>query len=520
MTPYPFLQLLCIDDRIKKFHRKSEKIKYFRRLGVLRFPGHIKVIVAGEKNMSSNNSSNIIIRREIEPLLLKAREVLHFYEKATGVTVSVLDQTGHSIPEFSGEPYCLSEFFCSLCRQYSKKFSAKFPAETGQNWEEGEYPCTQIHIDGISRAQHSRGVYIYTCDLGFAYWVCPLSSSGRLAGALIAGLVLGVSVQESAQKISRKSRGQISQESAALLLAGIPEKTGEEIKAMARLLQICAGQISRKIETHHEILKRRAEQQSKLSAQIETLKNQYNTGETDSGYPMEKEQALLSALRRGDNEGARKVLDELLALLFFSNPDNFKFMQYRAIELVVLISRAAVTSGNTGEALLEINNQYLMRIQDALTIEEIIDVLYQMVDSMGEQISPFRGVRHASSLRKAERYIREHYTRKVSLQEVADVSGLSAPYFSTVFKEEMGENLSSYLNRLRVDRAVSLLMETGLSLSEIAGSCGFEDQSWFSKIFKIYTGMSPGKYRDQNCRFGTALSADNLSVDDQSMDEK
>jgi AraC-like DNA-binding protein len=362
-------------------------------------------------------------------------------------------------------------------------------------------------------------VYIYTCDLGFTYWVCPLSSSGRLAGTLIAGLVLGAGVQESAERVFSKSRGQISQMSAALLLAGIPEKTDEEIKAMARLLQICAEQISRRIETHHETLKRRAEQQSKLSDQIEALKNQYDTGKADPGYPLEKERVLLSSLRRGDNENARKALDELLALLFFSNPDNFKFMQYRAIELAVLISRAAVTSGNTREALLESNNRYLMRIQDALTIEEIIDVLYQMVDSLGEQISPFKGVRHASSLRKAERYIRENYTRKVSLREVADASGLSAPYFSTVFKEEMGENLSSYLNRLRVDRAASLLVETGLSLSEIAGSCGFEDQSWFSKIFKIYTGMSPGKYRDQNCGLGTALSTDNLAVNYQLMDE-
>jgi AraC-like DNA-binding protein len=101
---------------------------------------------------------------------------------------------------------------------------------------------------------------------------------------------------------------------------------------------------------------------------------------------------------------------------------------------------------------------------------------------------------------------------------VADVSGLSAPYFSTVFKEEMGENLSNYLNRLRVDRAAKLLIETDLSLSEIAGSCGFEDQSWFSKIFKSYTGLSPGKYRDNNRISGTALLGDNLPVDHRSMD--
>jgi YesN/AraC family two-component response regulator len=97
-----------------------------------------------------------------------------------------------------------------------------------------------------------------------------------------------------------------------------------------------------------------------------------------------------------------------------------------------------------------------------------------------------------------ERHIQENYSRKISLKEIADVSGLSAPYFSTIFKEEMGENFSSYLNQLRVEKASRLLRETNQSLSEIAGSCGFEDQSWFSKIFKTYTGLSPGKYRGQN----------------------
>jgi AraC-like DNA-binding protein/ligand-binding sensor protein len=442
----------------------------------------------------SHNKSNIIIRREITPLLLKAREALLSYEKAVNVTVSVLDKSGHTIPEFSGAAYCLSEFFCSLCRRYA--------TETDRTWADDEYPCTQIHIDSIARAQRSGGMYVYTCDLGFAYWVCPLSSGGRLAGALIAGLVLGIHRQEAAERIVRMSRGQINREEAALLLEDAPEKTGEEIKAMAQLLLTCTEQISRGTETYHMKLKRRAEQQSKLSDQIESLKDKYSAegrhpGESGA-YPLEKEELLLSSIRRGDTEAARKALDELLALLFFSNPDNFKFLQYRAIELVALISRAAVTSGNTEDILMEINNRYLIHIQEARTIEELIDILYLVVDSMNEQISPFKGARHASSLRRAERYIQENYTRKVSLQEVADASGLSAPYFSTIFKEEMGENLSGYLNRLRVDRAGDMLIETNLSLSEIAVSCGFEDQSWFSKIFKNYTGMSPGKYREQN----------------------
>jgi AraC-like DNA-binding protein/ligand-binding sensor protein len=486
----------------------------------------------------SFNNSNIIIRREIEPLLLKAHETLHSYEKATDVRVSVLDNTGHTVPDSAtgsfagntGETYCLSEFFCSLCRQYSPETNRKW-AESDQRSD--EYPCTQIHIDGISRAQRSGGVYIYTCDLGFAYWVCPLSAGGRLAGALIAGLVLGTGKQKSAERIARMSRGHINQEAAVMLLDGVPEKTEEEIQAMARLLLTCAEHISRgtsdqsdrglRSATYHEILKRRAEQQSKLLDQIEVLKDQYSAGEASpgypAGYPLEKERLLLASLHEGDTEAARNALDELLALLFFLNPDNFKFMQYRAIELVVLISRAALTSGNSEDILLEISNRYLMRIQDAQTTEELIDVLYLVVESMTGQISPFKGARHASSLRKAERYIQENYTRKISLREVADASRLSAPYFSTVFKEEMGENFSSYLNRFRVDRAADLLMETELSLSEIANFCGFEDQSWFSKTFKNYTGMSPGKYREQNRGSGAVLLADNLPVNYRSMDE-
>ncbi|MDR1899548.1 MAG: AraC family transcriptional regulator, partial [Treponema sp.] len=151
--------------------------------------------------------------------------------------------------------------------------------------------------------------------------------------------------------------------------------------------------------------------------------------------------------------------------------------------------------------------------QEAQSIEELTDVLHITVERMAGQIFSFQGIRHASALRKAERYIWENYTRKISLQEIADASGLSAPYFSTIFKEEMGENLSSYLNRLRVERAGHLLLETDLSLSEIAGSCGFEDQSWFSKIFKSFTGISPGKYRVQGGGVVQEISENNLSED-------
>jgi transcriptional regulator GlxA family with amidase domain len=64
-----------------------------------------------------------------------------------------------------------------------------------------------------------------------------------------------------------------------------------------------------------------------------------------------------------------------------------------------------------------------------------------------------------------------------------------------------------------VEKACRLLTETNMALSEIASSCGFEDQSWFSKIFKSHTRISPGKYRVQGGGRVREISDSNFSED-------
>ncbi|MDR1950468.1 MAG: helix-turn-helix domain-containing protein [Spirochaetaceae bacterium] len=435
--------------------------------------------------ISLNLSHNIINRREIEPLYLKAHETLKAYEKATNTIVSVLDQNGDSV----GDHDCNKILsFCELCKKYNSRQKAE--------WQEDEYPCTNLHHSGIAEAQRVGGIYIYICEVGFVFWISPLFSNGHSAGALIAGGFLGIERRQAAEKISALSQGTISPEEAEKLLAGIPFRTYDEIKSMARILLLCAKQVSATTEDYPETIDRIAKQDSYLSTQLHLLKNRLNHEKPE--YPLDKERMLLAALRRGDNETGRKILSELLDTLLASNPNDFKFMQFRAIELVVLLSRAAVTRSDSEDTgLLETNNRYLRRIEEAQSPEELTDILYLIVERLSGQIFSFQGIRHASALKKAERFIWENYTRKISLQEIADASGLSAPYFSSIFKEEMGENLSNYLNRLRVEKATTLLAESNLSLNEIALTCGFEDQSWFSKIFKSHTGISPGKYREQ-----------------------
>jgi AraC-like DNA-binding protein/ligand-binding sensor protein len=443
---------------------------------------------------------------QTDPILLKAYKMLSIYAQATGTMVSVHDSSYMPIPEMLDD-IISKKNMCLYCTKYRAGVTVKKFQDLAAN------PCSEMHISAIKEAHVCGGSKIFTCDLGFVFWTSPIYNDGHFIGALLGSGFLSNEDHDAVAKLTQMSGGDLSPADCQRLFDQFPRTDLEKVKALAEMLLLCAESLSSGSEDYHEILRRRAEQQANLMEQIAALKLQYPQGTPPPGYPLDKERMLLAALRRGDNETGKRILNELLAILLFSNPDHFKNIQFRAVELVVLLSRADINPGYTEKAVLETNNYYLKRIQEAQTVEELTDVLHITVERMAGQIFSFQGIRHASALRKAERYIWENYTRKISLQEIADASGLSAPYFSTIFKDEMGENLSSYLNRLRVEKASRMLLETDLSLSEIAGSCGFEDQSWFSKIFKSYTGMSPGKYRGQGGGATQEISEDNLSAD-------
>jgi AraC-like DNA-binding protein/ligand-binding sensor protein len=425
-----------------------------------------------------------------DPVFDKAGKIVSAYMQATGSWTCVYDQNCLPVPQ-SPDEKSIEQSLCQFC--------------------EDSAACREMHSNAIREASRRGGSHVYHCRLGLVFWVSPIYSDGRFSGALRG---TGYLRQEAdAGVFPAMCKGEIPAEEFAARAAAFPKTDSEKTVSLAQMLLLCAESLSTGSEDYHEILRRRSEQQQILSSLTEELGKKYPEGSIMPGYPLDKERMLIAALRRGDSKEALNLLYSLLAVLIFANPNHFKYIQLRALELGVLLSRAGAASGNNGGTVMEANACGLKRIQEAKNIEELTDILHTMVKSIAEQIASFQGIPHAVALRKAERFIRENFSRRISLQEIAAVSGLSAPYFSTIFKEEMGENLSKYLNRLRVEKASKLLLETNLSLSEIAGACCFEDQSWFSKIFKTYTGLSPGKYRSQGGGMIREISENNLSED-------
>lgn len=92
-------------------------------------------------------------------------------------------------------------------------------------------------------------------------------------------------------------------------------------------------------------------------------------------------------------------------------------------------------------------------------------------------------------------YVQENAGLPLSVQQIADTFSYHPDYLSSLFKAYTGAPLLQYLHQLRIANAKQLLLNSSLSVKEIAGSCGFEDAKYFMKRFKAQTGLTPTQYR-------------------------
>ena len=95
------------------------------------------------------------------------------------------------------------------------------------------------------------------------------------------------------------------------------------------------------------------------------------------------------------------------------------------------------------------------------------------------------------------RYIDNHFKENLTLDDLAAVVHVSKYYLAHIFSREYGTSPINYLLSRRIQESTYLLTETGLTLSEIAGTLGFSSPSYFSQSFRKVQGISPMQYRKQ-----------------------
>ena len=404
--------------------------------------------------------------------------VITVYIHATGSKVQIYDSNFCLIKQKT--EYNLEENICKYCTRI--------------------IDCRKMHTNSIKNTIDSGKPHIYQCEAGLWFWMCPIYHESMFFASLLGFGYLNDKVDESTResKYNIDSKEFVSKEEFLKRISSFPAANIEKIQSLAEILLLCAKSLSLGSENFYETLSSRHDQQTAISSLLKELNEKYPKGSPLPEYPLDKERLLVSFMREGKKEEAKNNLNILLSVLIFINNNNFKHIQLRVLELAALLIRAGKNifiNGNNDSIIY-----YMNLIQEAKTQEDLTGILNDIVDKNIDQIISYQGIPHALAIRRADTYIRENLTKKLTLSKISKVAGLTAPYFSTIFKNEMGENLSRYINRLRVELAAEMLLDTYLSISEIAEICCFGDQSWFSKIFKTFTGISPGKYRSQNLK--------------------
>lgn len=130
------------------------------------------------------------------------------------------------------------------------------------------------------------------------------------------------------------------------------------------------------------------------------------------------------------------------------------------------------------------------------TLDETLTILKAQAIDIAKHISESRNDAHLEKIGRLKSFIAEHMAEDLSLDELASRANLSPNYVSTLFGTITGESFTEYLNRIRLERAASLLVSNPkLAVVEIATSVGYRNSQYFCTKFKAKFGITPLQYR-------------------------
>jgi len=361
--------------------------------------------------------------------------------------------------------------------------------------------CGGAHLYGSYQAERFGGKYVYFCPIGLVYWASPITVNNSMQAALVGGPVLMMAAEEFLldDLIRQTDIGEEQMKNLTEYIKTVPVTEPEVVNSLSELLCIVASSISCEKNAIHDSQRMFHDVQSKISESVHMMK--LLAEDNKSGYPFQKEKDLMSKISIGDKQASQKILNELLGYVFFSSGKDFEVIKARTLELVVLLSRAALEGGADSEEIFGLNFKYLSEIHNFRKVEELTVWLSKIMARFTDCVFNLADIRHKDTIFKAIVYIKHNYMKRITLEEVAGHVYLNPSYFSKIFNAEIKSTFVSYVNSFRIRAAKELLLDSSIPLAEISNLAGFEDQSYFTKVFKKATGVTPGRYRESRGRF-------------------
>ena len=370
-----------------------------------------------------------------------ADECARAFSASTGLGCTVSDTSGKIL--FEHGPGCGS---CGLCR------AAGLPAEN----------CIRAHHYGMVEAERFGGKYIYFCPFGLTCFVSPIIGEEGSTAKITVGPFMMVELQDfiDCELSEHMHLEPEAKEQVCRLLLSVPQVSPKKVQELSVLLFMAVGFMNN------------------VSAENRLL---------------EMERALLQASSHGEKEAARQYLTELLASLH-AGGNEISRIRGQISELLVLLSRTAAENGMDEQQVLLLHRQWQKSLSALSSFQAVSAWLLTVVEDMLENLAAYPDVRHANIIHRCIQHIGAGYQERLTLEDTARMVCLSPDYLSRIFRQETGISFHQYLNNVRITKAKELIRTTNLRLTDISQMVGYDDQSYFTKVFKRTAGIAPGEY--------------------------
>jgi two-component system response regulator YesN len=363
---------------------------------------------------------------------------------------------------------------------------------------EGRRRCIEERRRGVEIASETGQSFITICHAGIVVVCVPVVDEDMVHG----GMFFGRCLWEPVTPILRRD--------VETRLQSLAIEHSEMASALAALPVVRGGQIHKAAEFLFELLyevggfdarairwrRQRSKQQSELGEFIQERKK---LG-AEWQYPLESERALLQKVKIGDRTGAKEILNSILGTILFKDIGDLGILKVRLLELVSVLSRAAVEGGVNVDVMLERNLTYVNKVITIGNQEDLCAWISAALNEFIELVYTSQDGRKMNRIRPAINCIDAHYDQALTLADIARAAHLSPSRLAHLFKEQVGMTVIDYVTTVRIERAKRLLLATARSCTEIGFEVGYNNQSYFTRTFRAAVGMTPRQFRLQNQR--------------------
>lgn len=209
-------------------------------------------------------------------------------------------------------------------------------------------------------------------------------------------------------------------------------------------------------------------------------------------YPIDLEKRLFEAVSHGKLDDAVENARDYFKWMCDKDTNDVRL---KVIEFVLWAERLAYENGGMTYRF-ESRRDYFPVVAAAKDMSTLEDWFVNKIGDACRNIMNKRTERSMSVVETAKEYIRNNFSRNISLEDASMAVNISPYYFSRIFKEETGENFIDYLTELRIEKAKDLLSNSTYSVKEICSMVGYSDPNYFSRSFKKNVGVTPTEFKD------------------------